>query len=430
MAAGFLVPLGIGALNFARTQIPRIGKGIINVFGKRVPKQFIPAGTGATTTKTFERFTPLGAGDFLSKIKQIQPKRFITYTKEGKPYSVSIPGGTVTPKGVGDIVPYGAGTTTESVISGGQIVPYGAGTTIPGGFTLSKKGMGLLGLGGYGAYKGAQGLFDDDEDTQSLKDFLKTPEVTAEKKTTSELKEDIQKYKDDPSVDQDAFKAQYEKYKELFGDGKEEAKTQANYNLMQLGLNLLTERGDNFLEIFGKAAKDPVKNLQALAYDVAKQDKEIKAAAVARVESKEDQAFAAQQDLDKIMLQQDFQKEFLKNEKTIELASSLYTQGLTTYGDVPNDPRVGMYTRIEGENIAKSSLGQELGMNVIETDEVIPSNEDLTAFYEVVSKAKKKNNLESAKEAIDEFKEAFGVTELTAIDFYNLVASNQDYFGL
>ena len=429
--------LGLGtAVNIARTglsAIPRVVKGLAslagrNLFTRSPATTRIPLGGGATT-KTQKIFTPSGAGDFLSKIKQISPKRSIQYTKDGKPYAVSTPGGTVTPKGVGEVVPFGAGTTAEGVISGGSVVPYGAGVGTTSGSRivgLSTKGKIVGGLGlGAGIY-GADKLFEDDKRSDALDNPFNPKEETVE----DSIKEDIAAAKD--KTTKQSFEEQYEKYKEIMGDGKEDAKTQANFALMQMGLNLMTGKGDSFFEILGEAAKEPVQTLQLIAKDVADKDRDLKAAAVARVESKEDEADRFENDYRLTKLQQEINQQALEDERLWQLKVTATDQAAAN-AKSQDDPRISIDANNALINYIDTPMGQELGLQTPEgfSPDLVPiSPEDdaLLAYHKEMKKYVKKGDQSAIQNLMSEFMQAYNLTDSQATAMYNYVNDNIDLF--
>ena len=432
----FGLPAIGSAINLARTgitAIPRVIQGLASLAGRNLLTRSpattrIPLGGGATT-KTQKIFTPSGAGDFLSKIKQISPKRSIQYTKDGKPYTVSTPGGTVTPKGVGEVVPFGAGTTAEGVISGGSVVPYGAGVGTTAGpriVGLSTKGKIVGGLGlGAGIY-GADKLFEDEKRT----DALKNPFNPLEGEIESKIKEDIQAAKD--KTTKQSFEEQYEKYKEIMGDGKTEAKTQANFALMQMGLNLMSGKGDNFFEILGNAAKEPVKTLQLISKEVAENDRDLRAAAIARVESKEDEADRFENDYKLTKLQQEITNQALENERLWQIKVSATDQAQAN-AKTPDDPRIAIDSNNVLLNLIDTPVGQELGLRTPEGFDpnlvpISPEDDALEAYHKEMQKYVKKGDKEAIQSLMAEFMQAYNLTDSQATAMYNYVNDNVDLF--
>jgi len=433
----FGLPAIGSAINLARTgitAIPRVIQGLASLAGRNLLTRSpattrIPLGGGATT-KTQKIFTPSGAGDFLSKIKQISPKRSIQYTKDGKPYTVSTPGGTVTPKGVGEVVPFGAGTTAEGVISGGSVVPYGAGVGTTAGpriVGLSTKGkiVGGLGLGAAGIF-GADQLFKDDKRSDALENPFNPKEETVE----DSIKEDIEAAKD--KTTKQSFEEQYEKYKEIMGDGKENAKTQANFALMQMGLNLMSGKGDSFFEILGEAAKEPVQTLQLIAKDVAEKDRDLKAAAVARVEAKEDEADRFENDFKLAKLQQEFNQQALEDERLWQIKVTATDQAAAN-AKSPDDPRIAIDSNNALVNYIDTPMGQELGLQTPEGFDpnlmpISPEDDALLAYHKEMKKYVKKGDQAAIQNLMSEFMQAYNLTDSQATTMYNYVNDNIDLF--
>lgn len=431
-----LLGLGIGAFNLARTgltAIPRIIGGLGSLIGRgtvkrSVPTTKIPLG-GAQKTKTLEGFIPSGAGDFLSKIKQITPKRSIGYTKDGKIFTTSTPGGTVTPKGVGEVVPFGAGTATSGVISGGSVVPYGAGVgTTSGsrivGLTTKGKIVGGLGLGA-GIY-GAGKLFEDDKRTDSLEN----PINPVEKKIEDQIKEQIQADKD--KTTEEAFKEKYEEYKKIIGTGKDDAKTQANFALAQMGLNLMSGKGDNFFEILGNAAKEPMETLQLIAKDVADKDRDLRAAAIARVESEEDEARRFDRDYQLIKLQQDMNAQALEDERIWQIKVSATDQAAAN-AKTPDDPRIPIEANNALFTLVGTPMGEEVGLRMSEDYDpslvpVSPEDDALKAYHKEMKKYVKKGDKEAIQTLMLEFMDTYNLTDSQATEMYNYVNENIDLF--
>jgi len=434
--AFFGLPAIGSAINLAGrglTAIPKVIRGVGSLLGSNLVKRSpattrIPLGGGATT-KTQKIFTPSGAGDYLSRIKQIQPKRSITYTKDGKIDVNVSPGGTMRIKGPQEIVPFGAGTTAEGVISGGSVVPYGAGVGTTAGpriVGLSTKGKIVGGLGlGAGIY-GADKLFEDEKRT----DALKNPFNPLEGEIESKIKEDIQAAKD--KTTKQSFEEQYEKYKEIMGDGKTEAKTQANFALMQMGLNLMSGKGDNFFEILGNAAKEPVKTLQLISKEVAENDRDLRAAAIARVESKEDEADRFENDYKLTKLQQEITNQALENERLWQIKVSATDQAQAN-AKTPDDPRIAIDSNNVLLNLIDTPVGQELGLRTPEGFDpnlvpISPEDDALEAYHKEMQKYVKKGDKEAIQSLMAEFMQAYNLTDSQATAMYNYVNDNVDLF--
>jgi len=374
-----------------------LGLGL-NIGARAIPflQRAIPLGIEKLVTSPAAR----GIGRFLSPVAK-DIRTGVTRTNPGKTGRYFDDKGKDITQKIKDIIikpEYQGRIKKGDVMTGGK-VSLGYRPTVAGyGYGLA---LGNLALDKIIPEKQPEKLTELLKDVSPVTDTVK--EDALKKEDTRILPEQLEE--DEKS----AIKAKAEELQEtLGGDFKDQAKLQTNLSIMQIGLNMMTGKSKEeglakIMDIAGEASKEPVKNIQAIAYDMGEKQNQINLLAYEDV--KLDQRAKEQRNFDReiIETQLNAEKQMFRDQTAISYLMNQRMIADETFAE--GDPNKETFVSNRAIDFSNGPEAEALGLNKMDPNKksTLMTEEDMNRFYELFTEADKDERQEIAQTAIENY---------------------------
>ena len=374
-----------------------LGLGL-NIGARAIPflQRAIPIGIEKLVTSPAAR----GIGRFLSPVAK-DVKKGVTRTSPGKAGRyLDDKGKDITDK-IKEIIikpSYKGRIKKGDVMTGGEVSL---------GFRPTVAGY------GYGLTAGSY-LLDKiipEKQPEKLTELLKdVSPVTDAAKEDALKKEDTKILPEQLEEDEkSAIKSKAEELQEVLGgDFKDQAKLQTNLSIMQIGLNMMTGKSKEeglakIMDIAGEASKEPVKNIQAIAYDMGEKQNQINLLAYEDV--KEDQRAKEQRNFDReiIETQLNAEKQMFRDQTAISYLMNQRMIADETFAE--GDPNKEVFVSNRAIDFSNGPEAEALGLNKMDLNKksTLMAPEDMERFYELFTEADKDERQEIVQTAIENY---------------------------